>query len=320
MNIIDPISNKEYDLFTDVGKNLLKMYVNQLMTGGSRKSTRGGKGNTQSSRYNTGHIHKNRQGIKSSRTTNKTNQEQQQHKRRVQNKFIKNKIKQIETEMQHPLYKVLFENTNSFIENIISENIDPEELIDIKDKLELTEDDEKYINMMIKQQIDLSTYTAVGALKQTIIGLNGLMDNRKSWWERILFAILFLSLFRSVAPAFIDTQSNLPTTAGFTEFGRYSFEYFQSLDKEREQNDNDKTAAAAADVHLSKPEGQKITAEGYLESVPRKVINKLKSIPDKIENLGENKQLYIKGFMLVILGIIMYNMGLYKVSTTRSLI
>lgn len=327
MNIIDPISNKEYDLFTDAGKKLLKMYVNQLMTGGSRKSTkrggnpkgRGGKGKTyQNTSRNS--FSKTKGGLKSLRTTHKTEQQQQQHKRHVQNKFIENKIKQIDEIIKNPLYNTSFKNANSLVKNIISKNINPIELINIKDKLKLTEEDEKYINMMIGQQIDLSTYTAVGASKQTTMGLKGLMGSQKSWWERMLFAILLLSLFRSVAPAFIDIQSNLPITAGFTEFGGYSFEYFESLDKEREENDAAAAAVAAADVHLSKSKGQKVTAEGYLKSVPKNVIDQIQSISGKIDNLGENKQLYIKGFMLVILGIIMYNMGFYHVATNRYLI
>ena len=129
--------------------------------------------------------------------------------------------------------------------------------------------------------------------------------------------ILFLSFFRSVAPTFIDIESNLPTTAGF---GGYSYNYFKMLDKEREKNDIDAASLGAADVHLSKSKGQKIAAEGYLKSVPKQVIEKLKSISGKIDDLGENKSLYMKGFMLVILGIIMYSMGLFKVSTNRSLI
>lgn len=324
MNIIDPISNKEYDLFSDVGKNLLKMYVKQMMTGGSGKSKkggnpggRGGKGKKKIKRKNP---LKTKAGKKSSIIHIKTQKKQKKHITKAQNRFIRKKIKEINKAAKIPLYNTSFENANSIFENIINENVNSHDLINIKDKLKLTEEDEEYINMMIKQQIDLSTYTAGSALKQTTLGLTGLMDNRKSWWERMLFAILFLSFFRSVAPTIIDMESNLPITAGFTEFGGYSFDYFQMLNKEREKNDVTAAASAAADVHLSKRKGQKIIAEGYLKSVPTQVIEKIQSISGKIDDLGENKQLYMKGFMLVILGIIMYNMGLYNVSTNRSLI
>ena len=331
MNIIDPISNKEYDLFSDVGKNLLKMYVKQLMTGGSGKSKkggnprgRGGTGKTYQRNQNSKKTLETKAGKKSSITYTKTQQQQQKARERVQNKFFRKKIKEINKEINNaatdPLYNTSFQNADGIFENIIDENITPEDLINIRHKLQLTKEDEKYINMMIKQQMDLSTRSAAGALKQTTMGLKGLMDNRKSWWERMLFAILFLSFFRSVAPTFIDIESNLPITAGFTEFGGYSFDYFQMLNKEREKNDITAAVAAAADVHLSKSEGQKITAEGYLKSVPTQVIEKIQSISGKIDDLGENKSLYMKGFMLVILGIIMYNMGLYNVSTNRSLI
>lgn len=329
MNIIDPISNKEYDLFSDVGKNLLKMYVNQLMTGGggSRKSTRGGnpigrggKGKTYQRNKNT--KSKTKPGNKSSRINRKT-QQQQQHIKQAQEKFIKKKLKHIEQKMEHPLYKASFKN-------IISGNIQPQEFIDIKDKLELPKKDDKYITMMLQQQIELSTYTAVGALKQTTIGLKGLMDNRKSWWERMLFAILFLSLFRTVAPTSLDINSL--TTAEIINFGEYSYDYLNMVDKEREENDNKAAAAGAVDTHLSKSEGQKIIAEGYLKHIesllklaegytaPGWVIHKLKSIPGKIDNLGENKQLFIKGFMLLILSYFMYNMGIYHVATNRYII
>lgn len=334
MNIIDPISNKEYDLFSDVGKNLLKMYVNKLMTGGSRKGGnpkgRGGGGKTYRHKPSTKASSKSRQGIKSSKIQIKTQQAQNDLRRRAQETFIKRKLKQIEKEMEDPLYEDSFRNGNSFIKNIENNHIKPKELINIKYKLKLTEkdkeyinmieEDENYINMMLKQQIELSTYTAVSAFKQTQIGLAGLMNPKKPLWERMVFAILFLSLFRSIAEKVIDPQTNLPITAGFTEFGGYSYDYFKMIDKEREKIDNEAAAAAAADNILTKKKGIIITANEYLKSVPTDVIDKIQEISGKIDNLGENKQLYIKGIMLVILGIVMYHMGLYKVPSGRYLI
>ena len=86
--------------------------------------------------------------------------------------------------------------------------------------------------------IALSSYSVAGSLTQTNIGFQNMLNKKYTWWEKMMFAILFLiskSQYKAISNML---QGNQPEEIlKFYTFGQDAYNFYKSTWEERTKED-----------------------------------------------------------------------------------
>jgi hypothetical protein len=339
MNIIHPLTNEVYDIHSEEGLNLLKKYVNTLMTGGSKKSKknsskpggnpkgRGGKGKTRGkhtqSKYSS-NTHKSRTSRQTTKVQmqNAKNAKLHLQKIRLKKKLIDNELNELSE--TYPVVGQLINNFDIIVNQAI---YNPSA---IKELQKTMKEDTKYFSQMFDSTLNLSSYTAVGNIKQSTFAFQGLTNNLKkhSWWEKFLFALLFLSVFRANYTLIASPSTELVESNQFLTFGSEAFSFYQEIWKQREKADID-LMTSRRDL-ADTTEGQRSVSRGYRtlaktiqpylkKIIPETILEKIAQGGRKFADPNE-RGLYLNGLLYTLIVALVYVLGLYNVSTNNYLI
>ena len=210
MNIIDPVSNESFSIFSKKGKELLKKYIDIYHSGGSRKS-------------------------KQRLTSNKVKSRTSRSNRKLMNKHIK-KLDKEHKKRQEQLKRLLRparemakqNRMNDFQQNVIDvinhvENMTPEEqeayIIANKEK----KDTDNFLNYLKFRQELLGSGGWIGKGTPILMFKTAYASKNKSPFTRIILFIVAMILSINTIVSFYPDQTNTDSLGLDTYDNQYKF-------------------------------------------------------------------------------------------------
>jgi hypothetical protein len=264
MNIIHPLIREAHDINSEEGINLLKKYVNTLMTGGSKRTSskpggkpqgRGGTGKTHGKNTQSRYIpntYNSKSSLKTAKVIKQHNKSEHLRKLRLKKTLIDKELNELSD--TYPVFGQLIHNFDIIVNQAI---YNPSVIKELKTMKE----DPEYFNQ-IDKYLKLSSYGAVGEVGQSKFAINELLNLKKhSWWAKILFALLFLSVFRANYTFFGFHSTELVESNKFLAFGSDAYNFYRDVWKQREEADV-RLMASRSDLVYTRS-GQMSVARGY---------------------------------------------------------
>ena len=143
-----------------------------------------------------------------------------------------------------------------------------------------------------------------------------MLDKKHTWWEKMMFAILFLSFANAQYTAISNMlQGNQPEEIlKFYTFGQDAYNFYESTWGERTKEDIQKLLLRP-DLLINKG-GQKRVADSYLGITPASILTKLNRMGRSIDRGPK----YLQYLFSAILLTLMFTLGYSHISSGRYLI